>query len=146
MTTLFGLAEDHCPFMQTKTAVKGCARRDRPAEFQTEGEAARLCFVRQAHPDMSVGTSQETAVSDEFVRLGQRDAGTRRPTPDGREAKRIIGEEKIFDGVALALLRPRPTGLDESIRTGLMRRATGPPFRGTEHDLTGRLDAQSKRR
>jgi hypothetical protein len=27
-----------------------------------------------------------------------------------------------------------------------MRGATGPPFRGTEHDLTGGHDAQSKRR
>ena len=146
MAALFGLAIDHRPFMQAEAAVKRWARGDCPTEPQAEIQTASLRRVGQGHPHESIRASQEAAVSDKLVRLGQRDAGARRPTSDGREAERIIGEEKIFDGIALALLRPRPTGLDESIRTGLMRRATGPPFRGTEHDLTGRHDAQSKRR
>ena len=146
MAALFGLAIDHRPFMQAEAAVERRAGRDCPAEPQAEIQTASLRCVGQGHPHEPISASQETAVSDEFVRLGQRDAGARRPTSDGREAERIIGEEKIFDGIALALLRPRPTGLDESIRTGLMRGASCPPFRGTEHDLTGGHDAQSKRR
>ena len=146
VAALFGLTIDHRPFMQAEAAVEGRAGRDRPTEPQAEIQTASLRRVRQGHPHEPISASQEAAVSDKLVRLGQRDAGARRPTPDGREAERIIGEEKIFDGITLALLRPRATGLDQSIRTGLMRRATGPPFRGTEHDLTGRCDAQSKRR
>jgi len=146
MAALFSLAIDHRPFVETKTAVEGCASRDRPAEFQTEGEAARLRFVRQGHPHVSVGAAQEAAIIDKLIGISERDTGAGRPTPDGREAERIISEKKIFDGVALTLLRPNSTRLDESIRAGLMRRAAGPPFRRAEHNLTGGLDAQSKRR
>jgi len=132
--------------MQAKAAVERRAGRDRPAEPQAEIQPDRLRCVRQSDSYEPVGTSQETAVSDEFVRLGQRDTRTRRPTSDGREAKRIIGEEKIFDGVTLTLLRSSPTGFDESIRTRLVRGTASPPFGRTKQDLTGWLDAQSKRR
>jgi hypothetical protein len=132
--------------MQAKAAVERRAGRDRPAEPQAEIQPDRLRCVRQSDSYEPVGTSQETAVSDEFVRLGQRDTRTRRPTSDGREAKRIIGEEKIFDGVTLTLLRSSPTGFDESIRTRLVRGTASPPFGRTKHDLTGWHDAQSKRR
>jgi hypothetical protein len=132
--------------MEAKAAVERRACRDRPAEPQAEIQPDRLRCVRQSDSYEPVGTSQETAVSDEFVRLGQRDTRTRRPTSDGREAKRIIGEEKIFDGVTLTLLRSSPTGFDESIRTRLVRGTASPPFGRTKQDLTGWLDAQSKRR
>ncbi len=132
--------------MQAKAAVERRAGRDRPAEPQAEIQPDRLRCVRQSDSYEPVGTSQETAVSDEFVRLGQRDTRARRPTSDGREAKRIIGEEKIFDGVTLTLLRSSPTGFDESIRTRLVRGTASPPFGRTKHDLTGWHDAQSKRR
>jgi hypothetical protein len=146
MAALFSLTVDHRPFMQAKAAVERRAGRDRPAEPQAEIQPDRLRCVRQSDSYEPVGTSQETAVSDEFVRLGQRDTRARRPTSDGREAKRIIGEEKIFDGVTLTLLRSSPTGFDESIRTRLVRGTASPPFGRTKHDLTGWHDAQSKRR
>ncbi len=146
MAALFSLSVDHRPFMQTETTVERCARRDRPAQLQAEGEAAGLRLIRQGDPYESVRTTQEATVVDEFIGVDQRDTSTGRPPPDGREAERIIGEEEIFDGVSLALLGALAPRLDESVRTGLMRRAAGPPFRGAELDLTGRLDAQSKRR
>jgi hypothetical protein len=146
MAALFGLTVDHCPFMQAKAAVKRRACRDRPAEPQAEIQPDRLRCVWQGYPHESIGASQEAAIVDEFIRLSQRDASTRRPTSDGREAERIISEEKIFDGVALTLLRSSPTGFDESIRPRLVRRAASPPFGRTKHDLTGGHDAQSKRR
>ena len=132
--------------MQAKAAVERRAGRDCPAEPQAEIQTASLRCVGQGHPDEPVGTSQETAVSDEFVRLGQRDAGARRPTSDGCEAERIIGEEKIFNGVTLTLLRSSATGFDESISTRLVRGTASPPFGRTKHYLTGWHDAQSKRR
>jgi hypothetical protein len=146
MATLFGLTIDHRPFMQAEAAMERRTGRNRSAEPQAEIQTASLRCVGQGHPHESISASQEAAVSDKLVRLGQRDAGTRRPASDGREAERIISEEEIFDGVALALLCPNPAGVDQSIRTGLMRRATGPPFGRTKHDLTGWRDAQSKRR
>jgi hypothetical protein len=146
MAALFSLTVDHRPFVQAEAAMEGCARRDRPAELPAEGETAGLRRVRQSDSDESVRSTQEAAVIDEFIGISQRDTGSRRPPPDGREAERIISEEKIFDGIALALLGALATRLDESIRAGLMRGAAGPPFRGAEHDLTGGLDAQSKRR
>jgi len=132
--------------MQAKAAVESRARRDGPAEPQAEIQTTSLRGVWQGHPHVPVGTSQETAVGYKLVGFSKRDTGTRRPTSDGREAKRIIGEEEIFNGVALTLLRPRATGLDESIRTRLVRGAASPPFGRTKHDLTGWHDAQSKRR
>jgi hypothetical protein len=132
--------------MQAKAAVERRTGRDRTAEPQAEIQPDRLRCVWQGHPNEPIGTSQETSIVDEFIRLSQRHAGTRSPTSDGREAERIIGEEEIFDGVALTLLRPSATGLDESIRSGLVRRAASPPFGRTKHDLTGGHDAQSKRR
>jgi hypothetical protein len=146
MAALFSLTIDHRPFMQAKAAVERRAGRDCPAEPQAEIQTASLRCVGQGHSDEPVGTSQETLVSDEFVRLGQRDTRARRPTSDGREAKRIIGEEKIFNGVTLTLLRSSPTGFDESIRPRLVRGAASPPFGRTKQDLTGWRDAQSKRR
>ena len=146
MAALFSLTIDHRPFMQAKAAVERRAGRDRTAEPQAEIQPDRLRCVWQSDSYEPVGTSQETAVSDEFVRLGQRDTRARRPTSDGCEAERIIGEEKIFNGVTLTLLRSSPTGFDESIRSGLVRRAASPPFGRTKQDLTGWRDAQSKRR
>jgi hypothetical protein len=146
MATLFSLTVDHCPFMQAKAAVERRACRDRPAEPQAEIQPDRLRCVRQSDSHESVGAAKEASVGDKLIGLSQRDASTRRPTPDGREAERIISEEKIFDGVALTLLRSSPAGLDESIRAGLMRGAASPPFGRTKHDLTGWRDAQSKRR
>jgi len=146
MAALFSLTVDHRPFMQAKAAVERRAGRDRPAEPQAEIQPDRLRCVRQSDSYEPVGTSQETAVSDEFVRLGQRDAGARRPTSDGCEAERIIGEEKILNGIALALLGALAPGFDESIRPRLVRGAASPPFGWTKQDLTGWRDAQSKRR
>ena len=146
MTALFGLAIDHRPFMQAKAAVERRAFRDRAAKPQAEIQPERLRCVRQGHPHIPVGTSQETSVNNEFIRLSQRHAGTWSPTSDGREAERIISEEKIFDGVALPPLRSSPTGFDESISTRLVRGAASPPFDRTKHDLTRGHDAQSKRR
>lgn len=128
MATLFGLAIDHRPFMQAEAAVERRTGRDCPAEPQAEIQTASLRCVGQGHPHESISASQEAAVSDKLVRLGQRDTGARRPTSDGREAKWIIGEEKIFDGVTLTLLRSSPTGFDESIRTRLVRGTASPPF------------------
>jgi hypothetical protein len=104
MAALFSLTVDHRPFVQAEAAMEGCARRDRPAELPAEGETAGLRRVRQSDSDESVRSTQEAAVIDEFIGISQRDTGSRRPPPDGREAERIISEEKIFDGIALALL------------------------------------------
>ena len=131
MAALFSLTVDHRPFVETETTVERRARRDRPTQLQAEGKAAGLRCVRQSDSDESVRTAQEAAVIDEFIGSFQRDPSSRRPPPDGREAERIISEKKIFDGVALTLLRPNSTRLDESIRAGLMRGAAGPPFRRT---------------
>jgi hypothetical protein len=131
MAALFSLTVDHRPFMQAEAAMESRARRDRPTQLQAEGETAGLRRVRQSDSDESVRSAQEAAVIDEFIGIGERDTGAGRPTPDGREAERIISEKKIFDGVALTLLRPNSTRLDESIRAGLMRGAAGPPFRRT---------------
>ncbi len=146
MAALFGLTIDHRPLMQAEAAVERRACRDRTTEPQAEIQAAGLRCVWQGHPHESVGASQEAAIVDEFIRLSQRHAGTRRPASDSCKAERIIGEEKILNGIALALLGAFTPSLNEPIRTGLMRRAASPPFRGTQHDLTGRLDSQSKRR
>ena len=146
MAALFSLTVDHRPFVETETTVERRARRDRPTQLQAEGKAAGLRCVRQSDSDESVRTAQEAAVIDEFIGSFQRDPSSRRPPPDGCEAERIIGEEKIFDGVTLTLLRSSPTGFDESIRTRLVRGTASPPFGRTKHDLTGWHDAQSKRR
>jgi len=144
--TLFGLTEDHRPFVKAEAAMEGGARRDGPAEPQTEIEPSGLRRVRQRDTHHAVRPAEEATSVDEFVGVGQRDAGAGGPAAQRGQAERIIGEEEILDGIGHALAGALAARVDEPVRTRLMGGATRPPRLTLEHDLTGGDDAQSKRR
>lgn len=146
VTALCGLPIDHGPLVKTEAAMESGARRDGPAEPQAEVETSGLRRVRQGHTRHAIRTAKEAASVDKLVGIGQRDAGTWRPTTQCGQAERIIGEEEILDGIRHALPRALAAGVDEPVGARLMGGATGPPRFALEYDLTGGDDAQSKRR